>query len=144
MVFTMGKRLFTKFVFVLLSSLLGTGFAFAQANDDLVMVFDGKQHSISYYKSSIKSLPPEWKKVWILINRKSADDHSQSRIASVRRNILFNCARNTYSTLAIVNYAEPQAVGKPMLQTETGFELNDEPVPESSPLAIVQSQVCAP
>jgi hypothetical protein len=31
-----------------------------------------------------------------------------------------------------------------MLQTETGFDLNDDPVPEFSPLAIVQSQVCAP
>ena len=144
MVFTMGMHLLTIFVFVVLSSLLGAGFAFAQAKDDLVMVFDGKQYSIAYYKSSIRSLPPEWKKVWILINRKSTDEHSQSRIVSVRRNILFNCVRNTYSTLAIVNYAEPQAVGKPMLQTETGFDLNDGPVPESSALAIVQSQVCAP
>jgi len=144
MVFTMGKHLFTKFVFVVLSSLLGAGFAFAQANDDLVMVFDGKQYSIAYYKSSIRSLPPEWKKVWILINRKSADEHSQSRIVSVRRNILFNCVRNTYSTLAIVSYAEPQAVGKPILKTETCFDLNDDPVPEASALAIVQSQVCGP
>jgi hypothetical protein len=43
-----------------------------------------------------------------------------------------------------VNYAEPQAVGKPILKTETGFDLNDDPVPESSALAIVQSQVCGP
>jgi len=140
----MGKHLFTKFIFVVLASLLMTSLTFARGNDDLVMVLDGKQYSVAYYKSSIKSLPPEWKKVWILIDRKSADEHSQSRIVSVRRNILFNCVRNTYSTLAIVNYAEPQAVGKPMLQTETGFDLNDDPVPEFSPLAIVQSQVCAP
>lgn len=140
----MGKHLFTKFIFVVLASLLMTSLTFARVNDDLVKVLDGKQYSVAYYKSSIKSLPPEWKKVWILIDRKSADEHSQSRIVSVRRNILFNCVRNTYSTLAIVNYAEPQAVGKPMLQTETGFDLNDDPVPEFSPLAIVQSQVCAP
>jgi len=143
MVFTMGKHLFTKFIFVVLASLLMTSLAFARVNDDLVKVLDGKQYSVAYYKSSIKSLPPEWKKVWILIDRKSTDEYSPSRIVSVRRNILFNCVRNTYSTLAIVNYAEPQAVGKPMLQTETGFDLNDDPVPESSPLAIVQSQVCA-
>ena len=144
MVFTMGKHLFTKFIYVVLASLLGTSLAFARGNDDLVMVLDGKQYSVAYYKSSIKSLPPEWKKVWILIDRKSADEHSQSRIVSVRRNILFNCVRNTYSTLSIVNYAEPQAVGKPILKTETGFDLNDDPVPESSALAIVQSQVCVP
>jgi hypothetical protein len=144
MVFTVGRPIFTNFVFVILVSSLGAGFAFAQANDDLVMVLDGNQYSIGYYKSSIKSLPPEWKKVWIIINRKPTEEHAQSRIASVRRNILFNCLRSTYSTLAIVNYAESNAIGKPMLQTETGFELNDEPVPESSPLAIVQSQVCAP
>ena len=144
MVFTVGRPIFTNFVFVILVSFLGAGSAFAQANDDLVMVLDGNQYSIGYYKSSIKSLPPEWKKVWIIINRKPTEEHAQSRIASVRRNILFNCLRSTYSTLAIVNYAESNAIGKPMLQTETGFELNDEPVPESSPLAIVQSQVCAP
>jgi hypothetical protein len=144
MVFAVGRPIFTNFVFVILVSFLGAGFAFAQANDDLVMVLDGNQYSIGYYKSSIKSLPPEWKKVWIIINRKPTEEHAQSRIASVRRNILFNCLRSTYSTLAIVNYAESNAIGKPMLQTETGFELNDEPVPELSPLAIVQSQVCAP
>jgi hypothetical protein len=105
------------------------------------MVFDGKQYSIAYYKSSIKSLPPEWKKVWIITNRKASEE--RSRVVSVRRNILFNCVRNTYSTLATVNYAEPMAGGKPLLQTDSGFDLNDEPVPEGSPLAIVQGQICA-
>jgi hypothetical protein len=139
-----GKPFFIHLVFAVLSSVLGVNFAYAQANNDLVMVFDGKQYSVGYYKSSIKSLPPEWKKVWILIERKPSDEPAHSRVISVRRNILFNCVRNTYSTLAIVNYAEPKAAGKPMLQTDTGFELNDDPVPESTPLAIVQSQVCAP
>jgi hypothetical protein len=87
-------------------------------------------------------LPPDWKKVWIITNRKSNEGQSQLRVVSVRRNILFNCVRNTYSTLATINYAEPNAAGKPMLQTDTGFNLNDDPVPEGSPLAIVQSQVC--
>ena len=144
MVFTMGKPFSINLAVLVLSSFFGVNLAFAQANEDLVMVLDGKQYSIAYYKSSIKSLPPDWKKVWIITNRKSSDEHAQSRVASVRRNILFNCVRNTYSTLATVNYADPMATGKPMLQTDTGFELNDEPVPEGSPLAIVQSQVCAP
>ena len=138
----MGKPFSINFAFLVLSSFFGVNLAYAQANDDLVMVLDGKQYSIAYYKSSIKSLPPEWKKVWVVTNRKS--NEGQSRVASIRRNILFNCVRNTYSTLATVNYAEPMAGGKPMLQTDSGFELNDEPVPEGSPLAIVQSQVCAP
>ena len=138
----MGKLFSINLVFVVLSSFIGVGYAFAQANEDLVMVFDGKQYSIAYYKSSIKSLPPEWKKVWIITNRKASEE--RSRVASIRRNILFNCVRNTYSTLAIVNYAEPMAEGRPVLQTDSGFDLNDEPVPEGSPLAIVQSQVCAP
>lgn len=137
----MGKPFSTNFVFVVLSSLIGVGYAFAQANEDLVMVLDGKQYSIAYYKSSIKSLPPEWKKVWIITNRKSSEE--RSRVMSSRRNILFNCARNTYSTLATINYAEPMAGGRPVLQTDSGFDLNDEPVPEGSFLAIVQSQVCA-
>ena len=138
----MGKPFSINLVFVVLSSLIGMGHAFAQANEDLVMVFDGKQYSIAYYKSSIKSLPPEWKKVWIITNRKASEE--RSRVMSSRRNILFNCVRNTYSTLATINYAEPMAAGRPVLQTDSGFDLNDEPVPEGSPLAIVQSQVCAP
>ena len=138
----MGKPFSINLVFVVLSSLIGVGYAFAQANEDLVMILDGKQYSIAYYKSSIKSLPPEWKKVWILTNRKASEE--RSRVMSIRRNILFNCVRNTYSTLATINYAEPMAGGRPVLQTDSGFDLNDEPVPEGSPLAIVQSQVCAP
>ena len=138
----MGKPFSINLVFVVLSSLIGMGHAFARANEDLVMVFDGKQYSIAYYKSSIKLLPPEWKKVWIITNRKASEEGS--RVMSSRRNILFNCVRNTYSTLATINYAEPMAAGRPVLQTDSGFDLNDEPVPEGSPLAIVQSQVCAP
>ena len=137
----MGKPFSIHLVFAVLSSLIGVGYAFAQANEDLVMVLDGKQYSIAYYKSSIKSLPPEWKKVWILTNRKASEE--RSRVMSIRRNILFNCVRNTYSTLATVNYAEPMAGGRPVLQTDSGFDLNDEPVPEGSPLAILQGQVCA-
>jgi hypothetical protein len=138
----MGTPFFSKLVFVAASSLLGISFAYSQAKDDLVMVLDGQHYSIAYYKSSIKSLPPDWKKVWIITNRKSNEGQAQLRVVSVRRNILFNCVRNTYSTLATINYAEPNAAGKPMLQTDTGFNLNDDPVPEGSPLAIVQSQVC--
>jgi hypothetical protein len=140
----MGMPFLTKLVFIVTSSLLGISFAYSQAKDDLVMVLDGQHYSIAYYKSSIKSLPPDWKKVWIITNRKSNEGQSQLRVASVRRNILFNCVRNTYSTLASINYAEPNAAGKPMLQTDTGFNLNDDPVPEGSPLAIVFSQVCVP
>jgi hypothetical protein len=142
MALSMGMPFLTKLVFIVTSSLLGINFAYSQAKDDLVMVFDGKHYSIAYYKSSIKSLPPDWKKVWIITNRKSNEGQPQLRVVSVRRNILFNCVRNTYSTLATINYAEPNAAGKPMLQTDTGFNLNDDPVPEGSPLAIVQSQVC--
>ena len=138
----MGKPFSINLVFVVLSSFIGASYALAQANEDLVMVLDGKQYSIAYYKSSIKALPPEWKKVWILTNRKASEE--RSRVMSIRRNILFNCVRNTYSTLATVNYAEPMAGGRPVLQTDSGFDLNDEPVPEGSPLAMVQSQVCAP
>jgi hypothetical protein len=138
----MGNPFLSHFVFIVASSFLGAGFAYSQAKDDLVMVLDGKQYSIAYYKSSIKSLPPDWKKVWIITNRKADEGQAQSRVVSVRRNILFNCVRNTYSTLAAINYAEPNATGKPVLQTDTGFNLNDDPVPEGSPLAIVQSQVC--
>ena len=142
MALTMGTPFLTKLIFIVASSFLGISSAYSQAKDDLVMVLDGKQYSIAYYKSSIKSLPPDWKKVWIITNRKANEGQSQLRVVSVRRNILFNCVRNTFSTLATINYSKPNAAGKPMLQTDTGFNLNDDPVPEGSPLAIVQSQVC--
>jgi hypothetical protein len=79
MVLTMGNPFFTNFIFVALSSFLGAGFAYSQAKDDLVMVLDGKQYSIAYYKSSIKSLPPDWKKVWIITNRKTDQGQAQSQ-----------------------------------------------------------------
>lgn len=144
MVLTVGNRFFTHFAFIAVSSWLGAGLAHSQAKDDLMMVFDGKHYSIGYYKSSIKALPPDWKKVWVITNRKANEGKLESRVVSVRRNILFNCVRNTYSTLATINYAELNAAGKPMLQTDTGFNLDDDPVPEGSPLAIVFSQVCVP
>jgi len=115
----------------------------AQANDDLVTVVDGRQYSLSYYKSSIKLLPPDWKKVWIITNRKQEEGAAPERIQSIRRNILFNCVRNTYSTLATVNYGDTNAMGKPSLQTNSGFELNDDLVPAGTPLAIIYSQICS-
>ena len=138
----MGRFLFRNTAFVVLFATFGSGFALAQANEDMVTVIDGHQYSVSYYKSSIKSLPPDWKKVWIITNRKQEPGTTPERVQSIRRNILFNCVRNTYSTLATVNYSELNAMGKPNLQTETGFELNDDPVPEGTPMAIIYSQVC--
>ena len=77
--------------FVLLLGSYGSSFAITQAENDMVTVVDKKGYSISYYKSSIKALPPESKKVWIITNRQSIDDATKQRIGSVRSNILFNC-----------------------------------------------------
>ena len=63
----------------------------AQAENDMVSVVDKKGYSIAYYKSSIKALPPESKKVWIITNRQKIDEPTKQRIGSVRSNILFNC-----------------------------------------------------
>ena len=130
------------FTFVLLLGSYGSSFAITQAENDMVTVVDKKGYSISYYKSSIKALPPESKKVWIITNRQSVDDATKQRIGSVRSNIVFNCKFKTYSTLAAVQYSEPNALGKKILQTETGFNLADDPVPEDSALAVIQKQVC--
>jgi hypothetical protein len=135
-------RSFKTIAFSIYAAAFGNGVAVAQASEDLVTVFDGKKYTIAYYKSSVKNLPPEWKKVWILTNRKLEENTTPERIQSIRRNVLFNCVRNTYSTLATVNYATPNAAGKPNLQTDTGFELNDDPVPEDTALAIIKSQIC--
>ena len=138
----MGRFLYQITTFILFFAIFGSGFALAQDNADLVTVLDGRQYSVAYYKSSVKALPPDWKKVWTITNRKQEEGAAPERIQSIRRNILFNCVRNTYSTLATVNYSEPYAMGKPNLQTESGFELNDDPVPEGTPIAVVYSQVC--
>lgn len=130
------------FTFVLLLGSHESSFAMAQAENDMVTVVDKKGYSIAYYKSSIKALPPESKKVWIITNRQTIDEATKQRVGSVRSNILFNCKYKTFSTLAAVQYSEPNALGKKILQTETGFNLADDPVPEDSALAIIQKQVC--
>jgi len=135
-------HLFLTFILLLGSS--GSSIAMAQAENDMVSVVDKKGYSIAYYKSSIKALPPESKKVWIITNRQKIDEPTKQRIGSVRSNILFNCKYMTYSTLATIQYSEPNAQGKKLLQTETGFNLADDPVPEDSALAIIQKQVCNP
>jgi hypothetical protein len=132
------------FTFVLLLGSPGQGYAMTQAENDMVNVVDKKGYAIAYYKSSIKALPPESKKVWIITNRQTIDEATKQRIGSVRSNILFNCKYKTYSTLATIQYSEPNALGKKILQTETGFNLADDPVPEDSALAIIQKQVCNP
>jgi len=139
----MGRTFFQKTTFIAFFAISGSGLALAQANDDLVTVVDGRQYSLSYYKSSIKLLPPDWKKVWIITNRKQEEGAAPERIQSIRRNILFNCVRNTYSTLATVNYGDTNAMSKPSLQTNSGFELNDDLVPAGTPLAIIYSQICS-
>jgi hypothetical protein len=106
----MGRSFYQKTTFIIFFATFGSGLALAQANEDLVTVLDGRQFSISYYKSSIKALPPDWKKVWIITNRKQVEGLAPDHTQSIRRNILFNCVRNTYSTLATVNYAEPNAI----------------------------------
>jgi hypothetical protein len=136
------RRLF--FTIVLLLGSHESSFAMAQAENDMVTVVDKKGYSIAYYKSSIKALPPESKKVWIITNRQTIDEATKQRIGSVRSNIVFNCKFKTYSTLATIQYPEPNAQGKKILQTETGFNLADDPVPEDSALAIIQKQVCNP
>jgi hypothetical protein len=135
-------RLFLTFVLLLGSH--GSSIAMAQAENDMVTVVDKKGYSVAYYKSSIKALPPESKKVWIITNRQTIDEATKQRIGSVRTNIVFNCKYKTFSTLATVQYSEPNALGKKILQTETGFNLADDPVPEDSALAIIQKQVCNP
>ena len=140
----MGHLFPFKFILLAWFSLLCIRSVFAQANEDLVVVLDGQQISVAYYKSSIKNLPPDWKKVWVITNRKAALENpdSEQKVESIRRNILFNCLKNTYSTLATVRYSELNAMGKPHLQTDTGFDLKEEAVPDASPLAIIKSQVC--
>ena len=72
----MGRSFYQKTTFFILFAIYGADLALALPNDDLVTVLDGKQYSVSYYKSSIKALPPDWKKVWVIINRRQDESSS--------------------------------------------------------------------
>jgi hypothetical protein len=109
---------------------------------DLKPILDTKSHSIYMYKSSVKNLPPDWKKVWVLTNFYPNPNQPPLKVLSTRRNVLFDCRKNRFSTLALIHYGEPNAMGKPLLQTDSGFDLKEREVPEGSALEIIKGLVC--
>jgi hypothetical protein len=56
--------------------------------------------------------------------------------------VLFDCRKNRFSTLALIRYGEPNALGKPLLQTDSGFDLKEREVPEGSAMEIIKGIVC--
>lgn len=110
---------------------------------DLKPVLDTKTSSIYIYQSSIKNLPPDWKKVWVLTNLYQEPNQAPLAILSTRRNVLFDCRKNRFSTLAFIKYAQANAMGKPVLQTESGFDLKEREVPEGSAMEIIKGLVCS-
>jgi hypothetical protein len=44
--------------------------------------------------------------------------------------------------LALIRYGEPNALGKPLLQTDSGFDLKEREVPEGSAMEIIKGIVC--
>ncbi|MEY4399840.1 MAG: hypothetical protein RLZZ539_1169 [Pseudomonadota bacterium] len=109
---------------------------------DLKPILDTKTHSIYIYKSSVKNLPPDWKKVWVLTNFYPDPNQPPLTVLSTRRNVLFDCRKNRFSTLALIRYGEPNALGKPLLQTDSGFDLKEREVPEGSAMEIIKGIVC--
>jgi hypothetical protein len=109
---------------------------------DLQPILDTKTHSIYIYKSSIKNLPPDWKKVWVLTNFYQQPNQAALTVLSTRRNVLFDCRKNRFSTLALIKYGQANAMGKPVLQTDTGFDLKEREIPENSAMEIIKAQVC--
>ena len=110
---------------------------------DLKPILDTKSHSIYIYQSSIKNLPPDWKKVWVLTNFYQDPSQAPLTVLSTRRNVLFDCRKNRFSTLALIKYAQANALGKPVLQTDSGFDLKEREVPEGSPMEIIKGLVCS-
>lgn len=132
-----------------LSGLFGTlalwaGLSHAQPlMADLMPILDTKAHSIYIYKSSIKNLPPDWKKVWVLTNFYQEPNQAALTVLSTRRNVLFDCRRNRFSTLALIKYGQANALGKPVLQTDSGFDLKEREIPEGSAMEIIKGLVCS-
>jgi len=55
---------------------------------DLKPILDTKSHSIYLYQSSIKNLPPDWKKAWVLTNFYQDPSQAALTVLSTRRNVL--------------------------------------------------------
>ena len=109
---------------------------------DLKPILDTKSHSIYMYQSSIKNLPPDWKKVWVLTNFYQDPSQATLTVLSTRRNVLFDCRKNRFSTLALIKYGQANALGKPVLQTDSGFDLKEREIPEGSAMEIIKGLVC--
>ena len=110
---------------------------------DLKPILDTKSHSIYLYQSSIKNLPPDWKKVWVLTNFYQDPSQETLTVLSTRRNVLFDCRKNRFSTLALIKYGQANALGKPVLQTESGFDLKEREIPQGSAMEIIKGLVCS-
>ena len=110
---------------------------------DLKPILDTKSPSIYMYQSSIKNLPPDWKKVWVLTNFYQDPSQTALTVLSTRRNVLFDCRKNRFSTLALIKYGQANALGKPVLQTDSGFDLKEREIPEGSAMEIIKGLVCS-
>ena len=113
-----------------------------EENVDKVKVVDGKDYVMYYVKSSIKNLPPDWKKVWVLKNFKPGKADISPKVKSNRTNIVFDCVHKTYYTLSSINYTEYDALSKPALQTASGFNPKESNIDPNSDLMMIFNQVC--
>ena len=110
--------------------------------EDKVKINETADYVLYMFKSSIKNLPPDWKKVWVLKNFKLQKNGDKNHIMSTRTNIVFDCVGNTYYTLSSINYSEIDAFSKPMLQTTSGFNPREIPIKSNEEYLKVFNQVC--
>jgi len=54
-----------------------------------------------------------------------------------------DCRKNRFSTLALIKYGQANALGKPVLQTDSGFDLKEREIPEGSAMEIIKGLVCS-
>jgi hypothetical protein len=110
--------------------------------NDKIKVWENQDYTSYIYNSSIINLPPEWKKVWVLKNFKSKSSEKPLRVQSKRSNFVFDCLGETYYTLASFNYSEQDALSKPILQTNSGFNPKEIPVESSEEMKLIFNRVC--
>ncbi len=134
------KTLFSIFlsIFVIFSS---PGSAREFQNERL-KIAENNDYVMFIYNSSITNLPPDWKKVWVLKNFKWNSSATPPKVKSNRSNIVFDCIGMTYYTLSSINYSELDALSKPVLQLNSGFNAKEIPVETNPDFMIIFNQLC--
>ena len=125
-------------LFIILPSLSSA----SEIQNDRLKIAENNEYIIFIYNSSITNLPPDWKKVWVLKNFKWNSSSTPPKVKSNRSNLVFDCVGMTYYTLSSINYSELDALSKPVLQLNSGFNTRENTVETNPDFMIIYNKLC--